>query len=346
MTTRALERPVPPTRIPERPREHEGAARDDVRLMVTTRADDVVAPFRELPTFLRAGDLVVVNDSETLPASLPVSAGHERLHLSTPMPDGDWTVEIRAATRYGSEPAIADHGGRVIALPAGGRAEIVAAHPRPRPDGTARLWRARLDVPTDLLTYLHEHGRPIRYGDPDVEVPLGAYQTLFARRPGSAEMPSAARPFTPAIVAALRRRGIGLTPITLHTGVSSQEAGEPPYAEPFHVPTTAAVRVARTRARGGRVIAVGTTVARALESAAAPGGLVVPRRGWTDHVIGAAAPPRVVDGLVTGWHDAGASHLDLVAAVIGDDVLRRAYDRAHGTGLRWHEFGDSHLLLP
>ncbi len=347
MTTPAPARALSPERIPDRPPEHLGRARDDVRLVVTTPDRDVSIRFTALPRVLGAGDLVVVNDSATLPASLPVGDGTERLHLSTPAPAGEgWIVEVRTATRHGSRPALADHGGRVLDLPDGGSARLRAAYPQPGVRGAARLWRAELTVPGELVVYLRRHGRPIRYGDPAVGVPLTAYQTMFARRPGSAEMPSAARPFTPAVVRTLRRRGVGTAAITLHTGVSSPESGEPPFPERFHVPTATAARIAATRRRGGRVIAIGTTVARALETVAVAGGRVRPARGWTEHVIGPGTPIRAVDGLLTGWHEAGASHLDLLAAVGGDAAVARAYELAHATGIRWHEFGDSHLLLP
>jgi S-adenosylmethionine:tRNA ribosyltransferase-isomerase len=340
-----LARPLAPDRIPTRPPEYDGIPRDGVRLIVSSTSGDLVSSFRELPSFLRPGDLLVVNDSSTLPASLPVGDGSERLHLSTPTPDGDWIVEPRRATTLGSLPSIADHQDRVLDLPQGGRAEIVAPYPAARPDGTARLWRARLEVPGQLMAYLRLHGRPVRYGDPDTPVPLGAYQTVFARRPGSAEMPSAARPFTAPVLRSLRRHRVRTAAITLHAGVSSQDTGEPPYAEPFEVSAATAAHVNATRRRGGRVIAVGTTVARALETAATDNGGVWAARGWTEHVIGPDAPIRALDGLLSGWHEPGASHLDLLATVAGARVLDRAYELALAVGVRWHEFGDSHLLL-
>jgi S-adenosylmethionine:tRNA ribosyltransferase-isomerase len=177
-------------------------------------------------------------------------------------------------------------------------------------------------------------------------VPLIEYQTVFAREPGSAEMPSAGRPFTAELVVDLVTRGIGVAPITLHTGVSSQEPGEPPQSEPFRVPESTARAVNATRAWGGRVVAVGTTVTRALESATDEAGIVRAARGWTDLVLGPNRPARVVNGLVTGWHAPGASHLDLLEAVAGPDLVERAYRAAVRQRYLWHEFGDSCLLLP
>jgi S-adenosylmethionine:tRNA ribosyltransferase-isomerase len=141
-------------------------------------------------------------------------------------------------------------------------------------------------------------------------------------------------------------RGIGVVPITLHTGVSSQDPGEPPQPERFAVPEATARAVNMTRAAGGRVVAVGTTVTRALESAAGGRGIVRGRVGWTDLVLGPDRPAQVVSGLVTGWHAPGASHLDLLAAVAGTGLVDRAYREAVRVRYLWHEFGDSCLLLP
>jgi S-adenosylmethionine:tRNA ribosyltransferase-isomerase len=197
-----------------------------------------------------------------------------------------------------------------------------------------------------VVAYLERHGRPIRYAYLPTPVPLAEYQTVFARDPGSAEMPSAGRPFTAELVVDLVVRGVGVAPITLHTGVSSQEVGEPPQPERYRVPASTARAVNVTRAAGGRVVAVGTTVTRALESAAQENGIVRPAEGWTDLVLGPERPARVVNGLVTGWHAPGASHLNLLEAVAGPELVERAYREAIRHRYLWHEFGDSCLLLP
>jgi S-adenosylmethionine:tRNA ribosyltransferase-isomerase len=232
-----------------------------------------------------------------------------------------------------------------IVLPDGAALVVTASYPEP---GVAdsRLWTSRLAIEGDVTSYLLRHGRPIRYSYVPRPWPLDSYQTVFARRPGSAEMASAARPFSNELVASLVSTGIMIAPITLHAGVSSAEPGEPPVAEPFDVPPATARLVNLTREFGGRVIAVGTTVTRALEAAATPDGVVRPARGWTDLVLGPDRPVRVVDGLVTGWHDAGASHLLLLEAVAGPGLVSAAYREAVEHGYLWHEFGDSALLLP
>jgi S-adenosylmethionine:tRNA ribosyltransferase-isomerase len=337
---RALEASEPP--------EARGLARDEVRLMVATRHDGGVrhARFRDLPDLLAPGDLLVVNASATLPAALPVrrrdGTGLE-LRFSTPAPDLDerrwWVVELRCAD--GAAPFVGGRAGETLLLPGGARAVLAAPFAAGR-----RLWLARVDVEGAPHEYLAAHGHPIRYGYVPREWPLAAYQTVFAREPGSAEMPSAARPFTPELVARLVAAGVLLAPLVLHTGVSSPECHEPPYPERFAVPEATARLVGAVRGWGGRVVAVGTTVVRALETAADEGGAVTAREGWTRLVVTAERGLRAVDGLITGWHEPEASHLALLEAAAGEALLCRSYREAIARGYRWHEFGDSHLVLP
>jgi S-adenosylmethionine:tRNA ribosyltransferase-isomerase len=199
--------------------------------------------------------------------------------------------------------------------------------------------------PESLSDFLRRYARPISYGYLNDSFPISAYQTIFALHPGSAEMPSAARPFSAELVARLVSSGVIIAPITLHTGLSSQDAGEAPQPEWFEVSETTAQLVNASRARGGRVIAVGTTATRAIESAARPDGVVTAISGWTDLVISPERPVRVVDGLITGWHNPEASHLLLVESVAGAELTQRAYDTAVAERYLWHEFGDSGLLI-
>jgi S-adenosylmethionine:tRNA ribosyltransferase-isomerase len=319
------------------------AVRDGVRLLVASADGLRHARFSELGQFLSAGDLVVVNTSATLAAAVDgnrAGAG-VAVHFSTELDDGDWVVEVRPAGES-TGPVDGLRPGEVITLDAG--ASLILD--RPRPAGQTRLWAARPRIDGGVSLFLARHGRPIRYAYVPRPWPLADYQTVFAREPGSAEMPSAGRPFTAATVTDLITRGVAVAPVVLHTGVSSQEPGEPPQPERFRVPAASARLVNSAREAGGRVIAVGTTVTRALESAAGPDGAVHPRHGWTDLVLGPARPARVVTGLVTGWHAPGASHLALLAAVAGTNLVERAYAAALSSGYRWHEFGDSCLLLP
>ncbi|MDQ3898022.1 MAG: S-adenosylmethionine:tRNA ribosyltransferase-isomerase [Actinomycetota bacterium] len=327
------------------PPEARGLTRDDVRMLVSRPgAAPVHARFRDLPTILEPGDLLVINTSATLPASLDAvrADGSEvELHLSTPLPAGLWTVELRRPARPGTLPFRADVSGETLTLPGGGRVELLARYP-----GSGRLWVAVLHLPSAVQDYLAAHGRPIRYGHVDRDWPLAAYQTVYANEPGSAEMPSAGRAFTSDLITALVARGIGVSPIVLHAGVGSLETGELPAPEPFRVPATTAERVNATRASGRRVIAVGTTVVRALETVGDAAGVAHPGEGWTELIVTAERGVRVVDGLLTGWHEPAASHLLMLEAVAGRQLLDDAYRAALAGGYLWHEFGDLHLLLP
>ncbi|MET9029626.1 S-adenosylmethionine:tRNA ribosyltransferase-isomerase [Nocardia sp. NPDC004168] len=327
-----------PDRNATLPPEARGMARDEVRLLVVE--DGLThARFRELPDRLRPGDLLVVNNSATMSSAVDATMDGEPvvLHFSTWLDDGRWVVEVRTTERtpYPSEGLSA---GTVLRLP-GATATLRA----PWLPGGRRLWSA--DVTGDVFGLLAAHGRPITYAYVRQRWSAAYYTTVFGRVPGSAEMPSAARPFTERVVLDLITAGVALAPITLHTGVSSPEAGEPPSPERFAVAASTARLVNDTKAAGGRVVAVGTTVTRALETAADPAGLVHASRGWTDLVLGARRPARVVDGLITGWHAPGASHLDLLVAVAGEETVAAAYAAAVDTGYLWHEFGDSALLF-
>ncbi len=318
--------------------------RDRVRMLVASRAGIRHAAFLDLPDLLEPGDLLVVNTSATLPAALPVEgSGGLRVHLSTPLPrppgrtwpeDGRerWVIELRDGTR----PSRDGRAGARLGLPGGGEAELLAPYL-----GGRRLWAARLTLPGPLLAYLERHGEPIRYAHLPEPRPLADFQTVFATEPGSAEMPSAGRPFSPRVLEALEDRGIAVATIVLHAGVSSLERGEAPYPERFRVPAGTAAAVARAR----RVIAVGTTVVRALETAAEADGAVREAEGWTRLVIGPERGVRVVDGILTGWHEPDASHLLMLEAIAGRRLVERSYEAALADGYRWHEFGDSHLLL-
>ena len=334
---------LPPELQAHEPPEAEGKTRDDVRLLVSRTAADELSHHAsaELPDLLLPGDLVVVNNSATLPAAVALD-GPLTVHFSTAMPEGDWLVELRSGHGQATVPFGGGQAGERLALPGGALLTLTARF-------SQRLWRARLS--TAVIPYLLRHGRPIRYSYVPAPWPIEAYQTVFATWPGSAEMPSAARPFTPEIVTRLVSRGIAIAPVTLHTGVSSLEGGEDPYPESYDVPAATARLVNLTRRSGGRVIAAGTTVVRALESAAladgwAADGPVAASAGWTSHVVTRHTGVAVVDGLLTGLHEPRSTHLWMLAAFTGEALLRRCYRAAAHRGYRWHEFGDVHLLLP
>jgi S-adenosylmethionine:tRNA ribosyltransferase-isomerase len=339
--------PAPRDATAPAPAEERGLARDEVRMLVARPDRLVHAAFRDLPDHLAAGDLVVFNDSATINAAadgILVGRGPVVVHVAATLDSGDRVIELRTspdASRAVLDARVGDRirVGRVAA-------RLVAPYPREHSSPTGegnRLWRAV--VSGDFNRHLRRNGRPIAYGYLDRAYPLATYQSVFSARPGSAEMPSAGRPFTRDLVTRLVTRGIRMAPITLHTGVSSQEAGEGPQPEWFEVPAATAAAVNATRAEGGRVVAVGTTVTRALESSVQCG-LAAPSSGWTERVVTADDPPQLVGGLITGWHDPHASHLLLVEAVAGVELTQAAYDAAVRARYRWHEFGDSALLLP
>ena len=338
MTVPVLDFTLPARLEAHEPPEARGLTRDGVRLLVG--AGDTVTHhrFTDLPELLSPGDVLVVNTSATLPAAVSAADGLV-VHFSTRMADGTWLVELRRSAGKGTEPY---RGGSVgMRLPLAGGATVTLTEPY----STGRLWTATVDTP-DVVDYLRRHGRPIRYGYVPRSWPLSYYQTVFATHPGSAEMPSAGRPFSHELVTRLVSAGVLVVPLVLHTGVASPEAHERPYPEWFSVPATTARVVTRARRDGRRVIAVGTTVVRAMESAATPDGTVTPAEGWTDLVVTPERGVRVVDGLLTGFHEPRASHLDMLAAIAGPDLLARCYAEALAGGYLWHEFGDVNLLLP
>ena len=336
---------LPPEAEASSPPEWGGLARDEVRLMAVTPSGITHARFRQLPDLLAPGDLVVVNTSATLPARVEARRADGALvplHVSTQLDDGDWVVELRRPDNAG--PDLRAEPGTALELPGGVRLRLLEGHPDPR--RPARLWRARPAPSVPITAYLPVHGRPIGYGYLAGDFPLADRQNVWASEPGSAEMASAGRPFSADVVVRLVARGVVVAPLVLHTGVSSPELHEPPYPERFAVPPATARLVESTRAAGGRVVAVGTTVTRALETAAGEDGVVRAASGWTSLVLGPDRPARVITGLVTGLHAPEASHLQLLEAVAGPSLVARAYDAAVAEHYLWHEFGDSMVFLP
>jgi len=348
-TKSSLEFTLPRALEASEPPEERGQGRDDVRLLVSQRSSGKIEHhrFSDLLALLRAGDLLVFNRSATVNAAVEARVGSQAavVHLARRLGDTEWIAELRHAEQNSlrTTPWLDARAGTEIALRGGGRAKLL----RPVVDGDAvRLWVAEVTLELSADEYLRRWGRPIVYGHITKSRPLSAYQTVFAEVPGSAEMPSAARPFTADLVTRLLVKGVDLAPILLHCGLSSLEAHEPPQPEPFEVPPDTAQRVNAAIRVGGRVIAVGTTCVRALESSAVGPGLVLPSSGLTDLVVDAAYTPRVTTALLTGWHEPMASHLAMVEAFAGRRLLEASYRAALDAGYLWHEFGDSHLILP
>jgi len=363
---------LPPALEAAEPPEARGLRRDDVRLLVSNIVADSIehARFIDLPRWLSAGDLLVVNTSGTLNAAVTAwgrDGQSYEVHFSTKLPGGFWSVELR---RPGDGPGAASRpcrdarAGMTLQLPGDARVSIVAPYPLADSlDAPSRLWIAAVQLPSAVIPYLDAHGVPIRYSYVRRAWPGSMYQTVFATEPGSAEMPSAGRPFTVELVTRLISLGVEIAPLVLHTGVASLEDHEPPYDEYFRVPRRTAERVTCARRTGRRVIAVGTTVVRALETVTDESGITSPGEGWTDLVITADRPLRSVTGLITGLHEPRATHLAMlervassgrsdrpcgcgvVASACGRCHLQNAYIEALRHGYLWHEFGDSHLIL-
>jgi S-adenosylmethionine:tRNA ribosyltransferase-isomerase len=337
---------LPPELEAREPAEARGTTRDSVRMLVAYCHDGALvhSTFSLLPTFLDPGDLVVVNTSGTIPAAVDaVAADGTRLvvHLSTQLDDGRWVVELRRPDGHTTQRWPGPPPPAPLSLAAGVHLTL---HARYR--DSDRLWVADVALPPRPLTWLAVHGRPIRYAYVERAWPLDMYQNVYVTEPGSAEMPSAGRPFTPEVITRLVAKGVGITPLVLHTGVASLEADELPYPERVRVPEVTAQRVNAAHATGRRVIAVGTTVVRALETAADAHGVVAPYDGWTDLVVTPERGVRAVDGMLTGWHEPEASHLLMLEAIAGRALLERSYEASTAERYRWHEFGDVHLLLP
>jgi S-adenosylmethionine:tRNA ribosyltransferase-isomerase len=340
---------LPPSLEAELPPEERGLRRDQVRLMVSYRhsLEVIHSRFDRLPDLLEAGDVLVINTSATLKAALPATRSDGmslELHLSTHLPDDHWVVEIRRPTEQGTASFFSARPGEKLSLPGGGVAQL---H-RPYPLGAHRnrLWSASLELPLPFEAYLERYGFPIRYKYIRKAWPIEYYQNVYATEPGSAEMPSAGRAFTPELITRLVARGILFAPFLLHTGVASLEGDEGPYEEYYCLPAGTARLVNMAHSAGGRVIAVGTTSIRALQSATDEDGCVHASEGWTDLVITPTTTLPAIDGLLTGLHEPRSTHLSMLLALAGYEHVARAYREALQGGYLWHEFGDLHLILP
>ncbi len=338
------------------PPEARGLARDEVRLMVSYRADNRVehSSFKNLADFLKAGDVLVVNTSGTLNAALNVSRTRDdkalELHLSTHLPADMWIVEVRQPTEAASKPFYGVEAGDMLELPAGATATLHTPYRSDRGtpgNGPFRLWIATLSgIKGELCNYLAEYGFPIRYSYVREGWPNSYYQTVYATEAGSAEMPSAGRAFTAELITRLVAKGVQVVPLLLHTGVASLESHEPPYEEYYRVSEETAHTLNIARREGRRIVAVGTTVVRALETVTVTDGVTHPGEGWTRVIITPQRGIRAVNALLTGLHEPKATHLAMLEALTGVEHLQVCYAAALNSGYLWHEFGDLHLILP
>ncbi len=332
------------------PPERRGIARDQVRLMVIDRATHRVehARFDALGQFLRAGDLLVFNTSRTLPAALEGCGAPEgpciEIRLAEHLPDGAWLALLLC--QRGDPFSCGLRAGMQIRFDDELNGTVEA-----RDERIPRLWKMRFSKSGhELVDHLYRLGRPIRYEYVSAPWDLDYYQTVYAREPGSAEMPSAGRAFTWKMLFELKRQGIETAYLVLHTGLSSYmddrlDAAHPASEEEYFVGEATAAKINRAHERGGRVIAIGTTVVRALESVADEHGTIAARHDYTRLHIDAAYRLRAVDGLLTGMHEPEASHLDLLTAFLPAEQIREAYEDAVRRRYLWHEFGDLNLIV-
>jgi S-adenosylmethionine:tRNA ribosyltransferase-isomerase len=319
--------------------------------MVSYRDGDRVvhSRFRDLGDVLEAGDVLVINTSGTMNAALDAEREDGtalELHLSTHLPANLWLVELRRPTRAATEPFLHATPGETLGLPKGATVTLHAPYPghTAQREGS-RLWLSTLDLPRPLDEYLDRNGFPIRYGYVGESWPLSYYQTVYATEMGSAEMPSAGRAFTPELITRLVAKGVQFAPLILHTGVASLEDDEPPYEEYYRVPSQTARQVNAAHASGRRVVAVGTTAVRALETVTDESGMTHPGEGWTNVIVTPERGIRSVDAMLTGLHEPRSSHLAMLEALAGRDHLRITYAEALRECYLWHEFGDLHLIL-
>src|SRR6266542_5586722 len=340
---------LPPELAAEEPPERRGIARDEVRLMVIDRASGHIehTRFDHFGEFLRAGDLLVFNSSRTLPASLSgcVEQGPcIEIRLAEHLPDDSWLALLLC--QRGDPFSCGLRPEMQVDLGQGLTATV-----HERDEQIPRLWKLSFSKRgSELINAFYRVGRPVRYEYVSAPWGLDYYQTVYAREPGSAEMPSAGRAFTWKLLFELRRGGIEMAYIILHTSLSSYlddelDAQHLASEEEYFVSSSAAEKINRSHERGGRVIAVGTTVVRTLESAADATGIIQPGHRYTRLRITARHVLKAVDGLLTGLHEPEASHLDLLTAFLPAETIRSAYEEAVERNYLWHEFGDLNLIL-
>lgn len=351
----AIEFSLPPELEASAPPEARGLRRDQVRLMVSNYSTDQVRHdhFHHLDEYLSEGDVLVINTSRTRNSALAASRADGtalELHLSTHLDEDLWTVEVRSIEDTGKTKHLEDaREGEILSLPVMAKAILQRPYISDCTDDSEpskTLWLARVNFPRQVDDYLARYGFPIRYNYVKERWPLSFYQTVYATESGSAEMPSAGRPFTSGLLKRLVSKGIRIAPLVLHTGVSNLETHEPPYKEFYRVTSETAHMVNEGRASGRRIIAVGTTAIRALETVTNADGQTHAGEGWTCLVIMPQRGLRAVNALLTGMHEPEASHLAILESLAGLSHIKTAYAEALRNGYLWHEFGDLHLIVP
>ncbi|WP_349408278.1 S-adenosylmethionine:tRNA ribosyltransferase-isomerase [Pseudalkalibacillus sp. SCS-8] len=328
------------------PPESMGGRRDDVKLLILDRKTGGIHHdrFNNIDEHFKPGDLLILNISRTLPASFKVNirrgnqiiASEVEVRLGQRKSNSVWKVLfIHFTVQKGDEIIFS---------------RILKAVVRSKNKSTPLVTICFSLRGKELYNQLYLLGEPIRYEYIQHDWPLTAYQTVYGTVPGSVEMVSAGRAFSWELLLRLKKRGVGLATITLHTGLSyygndQWHVGPADSLEEYEVPANTIEAIKETKLRGGKVIAVGTTVVRAVESAVDTQGVPVEKKGWTNLHIDETFSLNVVNGLLTGFHEPKASHLDMLSAFIKPHLLKAAYQKAIDHKYLWHEFGDINLIL-
>ncbi len=333
---------LPPDRIAQYPVERRDASRLLVLDRATGRWEDRL--FADLPTFLRAGDCLIVNDSRVIPARLLGTLGTgspvELLFLRE-VGDCRWEVLVRPSKRcrVGASILLSEVQARVVEAGEAGRRVVEVEGFQ-----SSREFLDRHGLPP-LPPYIRRYRKP---GAEDWE----RYQTVYARHDGSLAAPTAGLHFTPALLAKLKARGVAVHTLTLHAGPwsfrlvrTSRVEEHSVAAEEMVVPETIACAINQAKAERRRVVAVGTTVVRALEAASDPAGRVGPVSGPTDLFIYPGYAFKVVGALITNFHLPRSTHLLLVSAFAGRELILAAYRHAVEAEYRFYSYGDAMLIL-
>lgn len=331
-----------------KPTEERNLSRDEVRLLVTTgNGQTDHTTFKHFDRYLQQGDVLVVNTSATIAAALPITLPNRRkgvIHLSNQLNAREWLIEIREI--IGNRTVRWKGGKSGMLFPLSAAADVALKQRYYKNQQWLDLWIAEFSTNQPPKDYLEAHARPIQYEKLDTLYPHSYYQTFFSFHPGSSEMPSAGRGFTADLIERLLKKGVVLAPILLHTGVSSLEENETPYPEYMEISPVSASILNTAKSQNRRIIAVGTTAVRAIESAVNEEGKVLPYQGNTELFIDESYEMKVADALLTGFHEPRASHLNMLQAIAGADHIERAYQAAIAANYYWHQFGDLHLILP
>lgn len=327
------------------PPERRGVRRDRVKMLVldrqSGRAEHTI--FYNLEQYLKAGDVLILNNSRTIPAQLTgtyLEGEKEQevtVRLAHRLSEDIWQALLLGKTewRKGDQITFTPH-----------LSAIVEEYRTDKPLVTIKFSICC----KALFDQVYSIGQPIRYEYIETPWDLDYYQTVFASVPGSVEMPSAGRAFSWEMILDLKKKGIQIGFLQLHTGLSYYEDDKWPRhpeenKEEFVIPTETAALIKNAKEQGGRVIAVGTTVVRALEAMYLVHRNIEGLHHWTNLYIDPSYSLNIVDGLITGMHEPEASHLDMLSAFISPDLLNKAYENAIEEHYLWHEFGDMNLIL-